>query len=148
MMDPELPVIWQNLIIQLQSKAYIDALEHACGLQLSDAYQEITLKRYGHNHYISSHTDKEEVRATHMIFLNEHWEKEWGGELCFLNSNQEITNQFTPTYQQSVFFIRSENSWHSVNKIIHHNEERIAIQVAFWNTTQRTVLPGRQTVYI
>ena len=39
--------------------------------------------------------------------------------------------------------MRDDNSWHGVTPVMHPSEKRISLQVAFWNTTERTVEPGR-----
>lgn len=134
---------WISLVQDLTSSDYIDALSILLGVDLSTCSQEITLKRYGYGDFISAHTDTENVTATHMIFLNQRWQEDWGGHFCFLHDEQQIFLKIKPVSENSVAFVRAENSWHSVEKIMHSNAERLAIQVAFWNVTQRYVLPGR-----
>jgi Rps23 Pro-64 3,4-dihydroxylase Tpa1-like proline 4-hydroxylase len=141
--EANLPREWQDLVTQLASKEYSLALSKLLAVDLSQSYLEITLKRYGHGDYISAHTDTENVKATHMIFLNDSWDDSWGGQLCFMDDNHKVFKRFLPLSQHSVAFVRSHNSWHSVDKIIEPKAERLAIQVAFWNIKDRNVLPGR-----
>lgn len=134
---------WINLVQELTSTRYINAISKLLDVNLSACSQEITLKRYGQGDFISAHTDKENVTATHMIFLNNVWYSGWGGHLCFLDNDQKAFLKIKPLSEISVAFVRAENSWHSVEEITHSDVERIAIQVVFWNVTQRSILPGR-----
>jgi Rps23 Pro-64 3,4-dihydroxylase Tpa1-like proline 4-hydroxylase len=134
---------WISLIAKLQNTEYITALSDLLQEDLSKCHQEITLKIYGYRDFISAHTDKANVKATHMIFLNKDWDEEWGGQLCFMYNESNVFKRFSPISDHSVAFVRAENSWHSVEKIREPIAERIAIQVAFWNVTERKVLPGR-----
>lgn len=138
-----LPRCWQDFIQHLQSNDYIDPLSTLLREDLSSCRQEITLKRYGYGDFISPHTDREDVTATHLFFLNHDWDPAWGGGLLFLYNENEPFQKFLPTSKHSIAFVRSENSWHSVEKITHVDAERIAVQVAFWNRVERQVLAGR-----
>lgn len=143
LVNPNISIDWNNLIIELQGKQYREALSSLLDEDLVNCYMEITLKRYKLYDYISAHTDKPSVRATHMIFLNENWEQDWGGMLYFLNDAQEILEVFLPTIAQSVAFVRSDISWHKVCPVLAVEKERVVIQVAFWNEIDRTIAPGR-----
>jgi Rps23 Pro-64 3,4-dihydroxylase Tpa1-like proline 4-hydroxylase len=135
---------WNNFIQEVQGPTYRHALSALLNEDLLDCYMEVTLKRYKHQDYISAHTDKDAVRATHMIFLNADWDLQWGGLLHFLHDNQETLETFLPTIAQSVAFVRSPVSWHKVCPIVPADKERVAVQVAFWNRIDRTVAAGRK----
>lgn len=134
---------WIQLVEELQGEKYIKELSFLLQENLQSCYQEITLKKYGVNDFISAHTDKSDVVATHMLFLNEVWDEGWGGQLCIMKNTEEIITKVLPLYLNSVAFVRSNNSWHSVEKITEPKAERVAIQVAFWRTKDRKVLSGR-----
>lgn len=140
-----LPKQWRDLVEFLKSKAYNRALSDTLKIDLSQCHLEITLKQYSQHDYISSHTDRSWVDATHLFFLNSYWDESWGGMLRFLTDDQVAFLTVPPLFNQSVAFIRSDNSWHEVTPITHATEKRLALQVAFWNTTERVVLPGRKT---
>lgn len=135
---------WNSFIQEVQGPSYRSALSELLNEDLINCYMEVTLKRYKHQDYISAHTDKDAVRATHMIFLNADWDTQWGGLLHFLHDNQEILETFLPTVAQSVAFVRSPVSWHKVCPVLPIDKERVAVQVAFWNRIDRTVLAGRR----
>jgi Rps23 Pro-64 3,4-dihydroxylase Tpa1-like proline 4-hydroxylase len=116
-----LPEPWKALLNALTSDEYRVRLEHLLNENLSNCYREITLKVYKKGDFLSYHTDKSDVKATHMIFFV----------------------KFNPLWMHSVAFVRADNSWHSVLPIVTDEDERIALQVAFWNIKKREVLPGR-----
>lgn len=141
--------IWIECIEQLHGAAYRTALSTLLDTDVTQCPMEITLKRYRHEDYISAHTDKECIRATHMIFLNDTWEAPWGGLLHFLTEDQRDFESFLPSSNTSVAFVRADNSWHRVCPMNKKGKERIALQVAFWNQVDRIVAPGRsvQAIY-
>jgi Rps23 Pro-64 3,4-dihydroxylase Tpa1-like proline 4-hydroxylase len=139
-----LPEPWKALLNALTSDEYRVRLEHLLNENLSNCYREITLKVYKKGDFLSYHTDKSDVKATHMIFFNENWDDHWGGQLVFSDArNNEAFVKFNPLWMHSVAFVRADNSWHSVLPIVTDEDERIALQVAFWNIKKREVLPGR-----
>lgn len=142
--ENQLPPLWSDFVRGLRSKEYREALSHLLDEDLVNCHMEITLKRYKYQDYISAHTDKADVKATHMLFLNDQWELAWGGLLHLMHDSENTLKAFLPTIASSVAFVRSDVSWHKVCPVLQPNKERIAIQVAFWNTTIRSVAPGRQ----
>lgn len=139
--------LWQQLVNELQSGPYISALANLLNIDLSNACQEITFKNYLNNNYLSPHTDKDYVLATHLIFLNIEWDAQWGGELLLHNADLEIVRRHLPIWNKSFAFVRSDKSWHSVNSVHHETAVRKAIQIAFWRTNERKVLPGREELH-
>ncbi len=135
--------LWSDFIEQLHGLPYRQTLGSLLDIDLTDSPMEITLKRYRYEDFISAHTDKKSVRATHMIFLNPVWEKNWGGLLHFQTDSKDDFETFLPSYSTSVAFVRAENSWHRVCKMNQPDKERIAVQVAFWNEIDRKIAPGR-----
>lgn len=147
--DPksQLSSLWKDLVSALTGKDYLEAMSNLLSVDLFGSFQEITLKRYVKGDYISAHTDTANVRATHMIFLNPNWNKEWGGSLNFLTSNGEVLRSFVPCSECSAAFVRSDNSWHAVDCVT-EDVERIALQVVFWNIDKKAILPGRRYEYL
>jgi hypothetical protein len=134
---------WISLTNDLISIEYRQAISDSIGFNVNDLFIEITLKKYVINDYISPHTDRSCVPVTHVIFLNPHWEKNWGGEFCILESEFKMVKEIIPTWDNSVLFRQSENSWHSVNPCKVPNVSRIGLQVAFWSSQEKPVFPGR-----
>jgi len=143
-MRPGLPAPWRELVDDLTSDAYTEAVSVLLDMSLTDCPREITLKRYLHGDFISMHTDSAAVRATHLIFLNQCWQESWGGLFCFHDKTGAICRSFLPVLDSSVVFARSSTSWHSVTPVETKDAERIAIQVVFWNDRTRHVAPGRR----
>lgn len=140
-----LPNVWRDFLTFLEGREYRLALSEMLEIDLSKCHLEITLKKYKKNDYISAHTDRSWVDATHLFFLNNHWESEWGGYLQLLTAEKEAFLSLAPVFNRSVAFVRSDESWHEVTPVLHPTEQRLALQVALWNTTDRFILPGRVT---
>ena len=142
--DLDLYEPWAQLVEDFKSRSYVEALSELLQEDLSSCSLEITLKKYVYGDFISPHTDREDVRATHLIFLNIKWEEAWGGQLCLLKNESDCFTKFLPTIYNTLAFIRSNNSWHSVDHIVEPKAERVGLQVAFWNTANKSpILPGR-----
>lgn len=122
---------WLKLIHNLMSKEYKIHLGQLLGIDLLNCFQEITLRFYRPGDYISPHTDREVVKATHMIFLNQFWQENWGGLFCVMLSENETYLKILPLWHNSVVFLRSDNSWHCVTPCAATAVPRIALQVAF-----------------
>ena len=137
---------WQEFIKFINSSEYRKALSDLLEVDLIACHLELTLKQYSEHDFISAHTDRDWVTATHLFFLNSHWDDAWGGILQFLNGDGKPFLFLPPLFQHSVAFVRADNSWHEVTPINHPLEKRLALQVAFWNTIERYVLPGRVTM--
>lgn len=138
--------IWLSLIEELTSDTYKSAISKLIEYDVSKTYIEITLKRYKVNDYISPHTDREIVPVTHVIFLNPKWDKQWGGEFCIHDGDASIAQEIIPTFDKSILFKQSAQSWHSVNQCLSADHHRIGLQVAFWNSQEKIVYPGRQEI--
>lgn len=144
--DELLHPAWTRLLKEITSERYIHALSELLQENLHGCLQEITFKRYGFGDFISPHTDKADVQATHMLFLNTTWNANWGGQLHFLHDTKTVFQQFLPTMHHSVAFVQAVNSWHAVEPIREPTKSRLAIQVAFWNVRERKVAPGREEI--
>lgn len=136
---------WSKLIDELTSNAYKQAVSELFGIDLEGAPMELTLKRYKKSHYISPHTDRDFVKATHLIFFNKIWEKGWGGELCIMSSSEKVEKEILPLQDQSLIFLRTDDSWHSV-KECHAPVPRIVLQITFWKNRERCLPEGREEV--
>ncbi len=140
---PGLPGDWKALARTLSSPRYKRLLSDLLATDLTGGGQEITLKHYYRGDFISPHTDKPQVTATHLLFLNETWRDEWGGQFAIMNDAETIAYRFDPLRSHSLAFRRSERSWHRVIPIKTDDPQRIAIQVVFWNTRTRDIAAGR-----
>lgn len=136
---------WCALIDAITSVEYKEAVSALFNVNLKYLPMEITLKRYQKEHHISPHTDREESKATHLIFFNDHWKFDWGGELCLMSSAHKIENKIPPLRDNSIIFLRTEDSWHAVTEC-QAPIPRIALQVVFWRSKQRTRPDGREEV--
>lgn len=139
----DLPEVWLKLVKNLTSIEYRQAISNLMDFDITQCFIEITLKKYQLNDYISPHTDRDLVPMTHVIFLNEYWEKEWGGDFCILESSETIVTEIIPVWDNSVVFRQSSNSWHAVKLCRSSTALRIGLQIAFWKDQVKFTLPGR-----
>ncbi|XYH97387.1 2OG-Fe(II) oxygenase [Sorangium sp. So ce1128] len=137
---------WAELLSDLSTPAYVAALSELLDEDLGPCCREVTIKRYGHGDYISSHTDTAAVRATHLLFFNLEWEPSWGGQLRLLRDATSSFREIAPHWSECVAFVRSEHSWHDVVAVAEPGVERVGLQVVFWNQRSRHVAPGRVEV--
>jgi hypothetical protein len=74
--------------------------------------------------YTNSHTfgvegyphvdSKREEDKTIVVYMNKHWQRDWGGETTIYNGN-EIAHAELPKYNQGLSF--SGNQWHSARSV-------------------------------
>jgi len=71
---------------------------------------------YRKDHWLGPHTDRPHRIATQVIYLNEEWNLEDGGQLRLLHSDriEDIGAEVAPQLNTSVVIRRSERSWHAV----------------------------------
>lgn len=126
---------WSQLIQELWSPAYREALEKMSGLELRNCPMVIGFRRYNSGHCQRPHTDEPTKVLTHLLFFNQQWSKDWGGCLRILfDSQRESTyKDIFPLSESSVAIARSENSWHMVTPVTSPASVcRLALRVAFF----------------
>jgi Rps23 Pro-64 3,4-dihydroxylase Tpa1-like proline 4-hydroxylase len=83
------------------------------------------LHQGGKNSFLDVHidynlhpTEKKQRRLNLILFLNEHWEKNWGGALELWNKDVTVCEQsILPTLNRCVLFECNEYSFHGYSKI-------------------------------
>lgn len=139
----DLAAPWDRLVQQLTACDYKEAISLLLGKDVRQSPMEITFKKYSHNDYISPHTDRDRVHCTHLIFFNESWQAQWGGNLQMLDGSMTVLKEVLPLVEHSFFFERTDQSWHAVSRCTNENAIRYALQVVFWKTLDKLKLPGR-----
>jgi len=115
---PDLAAAWRAFLAELQGEAYLHATEKVTGISLGDCSRTVTLWRYGPDMHLDPHTDEGKV-ATHVMYFNETWSPDDGGNLLILGSNdlKDIRDTISPRLGSSVFICRSPSSWHAVQRL-------------------------------
>lgn len=110
---------WPALLAELAGKGYRDALARTVGVDLSDCQVEIRLCAYPAAGWLSAHTDRADKVVTQVIYLNSEWRADCGGHLNVLSSCDEadVYARVPPLLDNSVVFVRSDASWHSVSPV-------------------------------
>lgn len=127
--------IWSQLIQELWSPAYREAMVEMSGLELSNCVMVIGFRKYNLGHCHRPHTDEPAKVLTHMLFFNQQWSLDSGGCLRILKDSQResIYKDILPLSGSSVAIARSENSWHMVTPVTCPPPvSRLALRVAFF----------------
>lgn len=114
-----LPAVWYILAGLLSSVEYRHAMESLTKCRLDGLSVYATLCKYSPKSYNMPHTDRDIRVISQLIYFNDLWLPEWGGELLLLNSedSRDVAYRITPELNSSVIFVRSARSWHAVDPI-------------------------------
>lgn len=113
----------KQLIYYLNSFEFIDQLETLTGIQglISDhTLNGGGLHQIARGGKLDIHCDYNyhpitalDRRINVLVYLNEDWKKEWGGELEFWNSDMtECTKSFLPLFNRMVIFSTTDTAFH------------------------------------
>ncbi|MHC5762495.1 2OG-Fe(II) oxygenase family protein [Nostoc sp.] len=107
---------WRQVIEELWTPAYRQALTQMSGVELKDCAMVIGFRRYNLGHCHRPHTDEPSKALTHLLFFNEQWPMDWGGCLRILldEKPESVFQDIAPLSQFSAVIVRSDNSWHMV----------------------------------
>jgi Rps23 Pro-64 3,4-dihydroxylase Tpa1-like proline 4-hydroxylase len=114
-----LPPPWQDLVDDLLSPRYREALAAVVGRPLDDALMEAAIWRWDEAAHLGPHLDMEEKVATHIFYLNAGWNPWWGGCLRILGSGDEedVAAEIPPLLGSASVVVRSDRSWHAVTQV-------------------------------
>ncbi|MEV3910632.1 prolyl hydroxylase family protein [Streptomyces canus] len=111
-----LPANWQQLVADVVSQPYREALSALSGVDLERCLVEARMTRYARGCWIEPHTDRADKAVTHLFYFNDGWDPEWSGDLRLLRSADmaDCAKRVAPTTGTSVVLVRSDRSWHGV----------------------------------
>ncbi|MBF0109953.1 MAG: 2OG-Fe(II) oxygenase [Magnetococcales bacterium] len=143
----ELPKSYNELGETLTSSAYREALAKVTGINLKDAPMEAAMWRSDASTVFAMHDDQAQKLLTHVIYLNQGWNKRNGGVLQILASHDEddVAFEIVPRLGLSVLIGRADNSWHNITPISRvAPDSRNTITVHFYRPgTREKDLPAR-----
>ncbi|MBV6695150.1 2OG-Fe(II) oxygenase [Serratia quinivorans] len=139
-----LDACWDRLITMIKSDEYKNKVEKLLDVKLSGAWIEVVINQYYENCFMSIHTDRKPKLITQLIYLSGIPGCELGGEFLIHNKNGEVIDAIEPLPGRSLIFKRTENSYHSVNKM-HKKFKRNSIQIVFWEHQPPATAIGRIT---
>jgi Rps23 Pro-64 3,4-dihydroxylase Tpa1-like proline 4-hydroxylase len=107
---------------------FISFIEQISGIETLEVFDDrfgYGLHQGGNGSFLDIHIDynlhplkKKQRRLNLLIFLNEQWEKDWGGLLQFWNADvTECIMSITPKFNRCVLFECSDISYHGYNQI-------------------------------
>lgn len=114
-----LPPVWQEVLDDLRSPEYGEALSELTGVDLSDARLDASFRRWDEGGHLAPHRDGPEKLITQIIYFETGWTPDRGGCLRILNSADEddVRTELAPELGTSSVLVRSNDSWHSVTEV-------------------------------
>jgi SM-20-related protein len=114
-----LSAAWRRFAAYLASDDYRQRFGDLVGLELTGLRIDASLCRYPPGCSLVPHTDRPVRRATHVLYLNRVWRRDWGGMLRLLRSDDvdDTLEEVLPTLGTSVAMVRSDRSWHAVTRV-------------------------------
>jgi len=111
--------LWRQMLTELRSAAYRQAVSTLIGRSLERSRLEIRAIRYGPGSWLDPHTDRADKAVTQTWYFNTRWCASWQGALRILRSRNDtdVVADIVPSLGQSVVLIPSEHSWHSVPRV-------------------------------
>jgi Rps23 Pro-64 3,4-dihydroxylase Tpa1-like proline 4-hydroxylase len=137
---------------KLFTQTFVEQIENITGvkgLHLIDDRYGCGLHQGGNNSFLDPHIDynlhpilKKQRRFNFLVFLNEEWEKDWGGSLQFFNSNgTESVASIEPKFNRAVIFICNPVSYHGYNLIqCPENVTRKSFYLYFFSEPQKHLI--------
>ncbi len=116
----ELSDSWRGLARDLLSPDYRTAVSRLTVCDLTDALLEVNVFHYGSGASLGPHPDLSDKIVTHVLYFNQSWDRKDGGCLTILRSADatDIVAEVAPVVGSSAVFVRSENSWHAVSRVV------------------------------
>ncbi|WP_406444593.1 2OG-Fe(II) oxygenase [Streptomyces sp. NBC_01613] len=85
-----------------------------------------------------------ERRLNVLVFLNEEWEREWGGVL-YLGAEREV--EVVPLFNRTVVFACGPESWHGHPDPIVGEHWRRSLAVYYYAPLREETAPGHTTIW-
>ena len=116
----ELSKSWLRLANDFLSPAYRDAISSLTKCDITTAAMEVNVFHYGPGACLGPHADLPDKLVTHVLYFNQAWNREDGGCLNILHSADpaDTAADIAPLVGNSCVLVRSENSWHSVARVV------------------------------
>lgn len=124
---------WKLFSEYLISDEYRKFISKSSGIDVSKLRFEANIYKYHKDCFMDAHQDLSDKIITHVIYFNEEWNESDGGCINILNSKNErdVFKKILPVAGNSIMIIRSDNSWHSIDKTI-CNKSRRSVTVTFY----------------
>ncbi len=101
----------------------------------AQAPMEVNVFHYGPGASLGPHRDLPEKLVTHVLYLNNSWNRPDGGCLSILRSADptDLAAEIPPIVGHSAVLVRSENSSHAVSRVVNDSaSSRRSVTVTFY----------------
>jgi Rps23 Pro-64 3,4-dihydroxylase Tpa1-like proline 4-hydroxylase len=107
---------WRQVLDDLMSDAYRDAIEEVVEADLSATVLDVRLVRYARDCWIEPHVDRPDKVVTQLFYFNLEWQEGWAGALRILRGSDmdDYERQVFPHAGNSVVMVRNDDAWHGV----------------------------------
>jgi len=114
-----LSAAWREFGKVLAGDAYRAAMQQLTGRDLDGLKVYGGFCRYEPGCSLRPHPDRPIRVLTQTIYFSPHWNEQWGGSLLILRSADpgQVHRRVTPVLGRSVVFVRSDHSWHAVERV-------------------------------
>jgi hypothetical protein len=131
-----LPGPWQALFDDLASDRFTRWLSSGTGLELGSLSRDMGIYTHVDGDYISVHKDKPEKAITAILYLNDSWPSDGGGEFEVRTSGdagEAPALSLPPRPGRLLAFPPTDSSWHSVSTVrTDGGPPRLTVQLEYW----------------
>lgn len=134
--SPQLPWLaddaWAS-VNYLASEAVRAQIGDLVKVDLSATWTEVNYWRWPTGSYVGAHLDRYPRVVTHVLYLNDGWADERGGNLEILRTQDQKTPSMSvlPQFGRSMLIAASHNSWHRVEPIKTAGSPRLTVSIAY-----------------
>jgi SM-20-related protein len=131
---------WAEVVDDLLSPRYREALAAAAGRSLDGALMEANLWSWPNRAHLGAHLDMKEKLLTQVFYLNGGWSPGWGGCLRILRSKDEadLFSEIPPVLGNASILVRSDRSWHQVSPVAAAPVPRRSLIVTWFHPGSRS----------
>jgi SM-20-related protein len=124
---------WAQLVGLLGGQEYRDALSKLCGVPLDGAEFTLSVWEYRGGDWLAPHVDKADKLVTQIFYLTRDWQPGGGGRLLILDvQHGPEVHAYPPHAGSSAVLVRSERSWHAVERSAPTSGPRLSVTATYW----------------
>ncbi|MFI5617206.1 2OG-Fe(II) oxygenase [Streptomyces sp. NPDC051567] len=131
-----LPAPWRTLFDDLVSDRFTRWLSAGTGIELGGLSRDMGIYTHVDGDYISVHKDKPEKAITAILYLNDSWPSDGGGEFevrMSADAGEPPALSLPPRPGRLLAFPPTDSSWHSVSTVrTDGGRPRLTVQLEYW----------------
>jgi Rps23 Pro-64 3,4-dihydroxylase Tpa1-like proline 4-hydroxylase len=123
-----------SLLDFLRGDEYRELMSGLTGLVLDGCRCTLSFWEYQGGDWLAPHVDKPDKLVTQIFYLTESWNDGEGGRLLILTDSdwRSVMHALPPRLGSSSVIVRSEESWHAVERVPPGAAPRKSLTVTFW----------------